>query len=427
MAGTKRSFSFGYSQVVNWFLAWMFLGFVNSSGLNIYRNAICDYYQISPVPILNGSTIAGIIGAFVFLAIPSITRKIGAKWVLAVSAVVCGLAWAMGPMFSNPVLIAICIGIVAVTCNMFSMSGTMVLVSKWFPRKKGTIMGIITSGGLGAALVLVPLFNVLNNSFDVKIASLVTGLLLVAYGVSSIFWLRETPQEVGLLPDNKPVDAELERIAATQKGGWSAREMLRCKKWWFGSLGWSATMFAIIGFITIAVTYMITRGVPQPTAMAAVSICGIVQFFISNLAGVIDQKIGPVKTSLLVNGLQIVGFLVICFYGGGSSVVVILSYLLVLGVFGATNNMFNSHILSLTGPRNYVTAFAGYTFIHNFTKGFASYASSYSLTATGGYELAYKLFLATMIVGLILIVVAGDKLAPEALAASPKAESNAVE
>ena len=186
-------------------------------------------------------------------------------------------------------------------------------------------------------------------------------------------------------------------------------------------------MFAIIGFITIAVTYMITRGVPQPTAMAAVSICGIVQFFISNLAGVIDQKIGPVKTSLLVNGLQIVGFLVICFYGGGSSVVVILSYLLVLGVFGATNNMFSSHILSLTGPRNYVTAFAGYTFIHNFTKGFASYASSYSLTATGGYELAHKLFLATMIVGLILIVVAGDKLAPEALAASPKAESNAVE
>lgn len=185
-------------------------------------------------------------------------------------------------------------------------------------------------------------------------------------------------------------------------------------------------MFAIIGFITIAVTYMITRGVPQPTAMAAVSICGIVQFFISNLAGVIDQKIGPVKTSLLVNGLQIVGFWSSAFTAV-AAVCCDLSYLLVLGVFGATNNMFSSHILSLTGPRNYVTAFAGYTFIHNFTKGFASYASSYSLTATGGYELAYKLFLATMIVGLILIVVAGDKLAPEALAASPKAESNAVE
>lgn len=427
MTGTKRSFSFGYSQVVNWFLAWVFLAFVNSSGLNIYRNAICDYYQISPVPILNGSTIACIIGAFVFLAIPGITRKIGAKWLLVVSAVVCGLAWAMGPMFSNPVLIAVCVGIINVTCNMFSMSGTMVLVSKWFPRKKATVMGIITSGGLIAALVLVPLFNALNNSFDVKAASLVTGLLLVAYGVSSIFWLRETPQEVGLLPDNKPVDAELEMIMATREGGWSAREMLRCKKWWFVSLGWSATMFAIIGFITIAVTYMISRGVPQPTAMAAVSVCGIVQFVASILAGVIDQKIGPLKTSLLVNGLQIIGFLIVCFYGGSSSVVVILSYMLILGVFGATNNMYGSQILSLTGPRNYVTAFAAYTFIHNFTKGFASYASSYSLTATGGYGLAYKLFLATMIVGLILIVVAGDKLAPEALAASQKAEGNAVE
>ena len=52
-------------------------------------------------------------------------------------------------------------------------------------------------------------------------------------------------------------------------------------------------MFAIIGFITIAVTYMISRGVPQPTAMAAVSVCGIVQFVASILAGVIDQKIGP--------------------------------------------------------------------------------------------------------------------------------------
>lgn len=423
MPGTKKSFLFGYSQVVNWLLAWVFLGFVNSSGLNIYRNAICDYYQISPVPILNGSTIAGIVGAFIFLAIPIVTRKIGAKWLLAISAIICGLAWAMGPMFSNPVLIAICMGIVNVTCNMFALSGTMVLVSKWFPRKKGTIMGIVTSGGLGAGLILVPLFNILNGNFDVKVASLVTGLLLVAYGVSSIFWLRETPQEVGLLPDNKPVDAELEKIMATQKGGWSAKEMLRCKKWWLSSVGWSATMFAIIGFITIAVTYMISRGVPQPMAMAAVSVCGIVQFVSSNIAGVIDQKIGPVKTSLLVNGCQIIGFLIVCFYGGASSGIVILSYLLVLGVFGATNNMFSSQILSLSGPKNYVTAFAGFTFIHNFSKAFAAYASSYSLTATGGYELAYKIFLATMVVGLILIVAAGDKLAPEALAASEKEEN----
>lgn len=423
MSSTKRSFSFGYSQIVNWFIAWMFLGFVNSSGLNIYRNAICDYYQISPVPILNGATIAGVIGTFVILVIPAITRKIGAKWLLVLSAVVCGVAWAAGPMFSNPNLIAVCMGVVNVTCTMFSMNGTMILVSKWFPRKKGAVMGIITSAGIGASLLLVPLFNILNSRFDVKSASLVTGLLLAAYGVSSIFWLRETPQEVGLLPDNKPVDAELEKIIATQRGGWSAREMLRCRKWWFGSLGWSATMFAMIGFITIAVTYMLSRGVPQPTAMAAVSICGIVQFIASNVAGFIDQKVGPLKTSLLVNGLQIIGFLLICFYGGGSTAVVILSYMLVLGVFGATNNMFSSHILSLTGPKNYVTAFAGFNFIRGFATAFASYASSYSLTATGGYELAYKLFLAIMIVGLILIVVAGDKLAPEALAASPKAEN----
>ena len=245
----------------------------------------------------------------------------------------------------------------------------------------------------------------------------------MAYGVSSIFWLRETPQEVGLLPDNKPVDQELEKIMATQRRGWSSKEMLRCKKWWFSSLGWSATMFAIIGFITIAVTYMLSRGVPQPIAMAAVSACGVVQFVSSNIAGVIDQKIGPVKTSLLVNGCQIIGFIIICFYGGSSSAIVILSYLLVLGVFGATNNMFSSQILSLSGPRNYVTAFAGFTFIHNFSKAFASYASSYSLTATGGYELAYKIFLATMVVGLILIVAAGDKLAPEALAATEKPEN----
>ena len=229
------------------------------------------------------------------------------------------------------------------------------------------------------------------------------------------------------MPDNKPIDAEFEMLMATQRGGWSAREMLRCKKWWFGSLGWSFTSFSILGFVTIAVTYMLSRGVPQPMAMAAISVCGIVQVVASILAGVIDQKIGPLKTSLMVNGLQIIGFLIICFYGGSSSVVVVLSYLLVLGIFGATNNMFSSHILSLSGPRNYVTAFAGYTFMHNLFKALAAYASSYSLTATGGYELGYKLFLAAMIVGLILIVVAGDKLAPEALAASKKAESNAVE
>ncbi|MBR2562111.1 MAG: MFS transporter [Eubacterium sp.] len=416
MAEQKKSFVVGHSQVVNWFIAWMFLAFINSAGTNIYRNGVCEYYGLDPAPILTGSTIAALVACVVYLFIPKLGRKVGAKPIVVATAIITGLSWYGGTLVNNATWVAIMIGVSRAASNMCAIIGTMMLVAKWFPRKKSVIMGIITSGGLLSALVLTPVFNSVLTSSNVKTAGLVTGASMIAYGVASIFWLKETPEQCGLQPDNMPLDAELEKLSARNaEKGWKIRNVFSCKKWWLSTVGWGLVLLAIEGFIAIAVTYMLSRGIEMPTVVKAISAMGIIQFACSNISGVIDSKVGVVKTSWIICGMQIVGLALCSFYFGPSMIAVLISYWLILGSFGATNNLYSSQVLSIVSPRNFEASFSLFVFVFSIIKAFGTFVAGRSVASTGGYVMAYRVYFVCVLIGIILISLAGSKLAPEVI------------
>lgn len=401
----KKSFAFGYSQVVNWFLCWSFFGFINAAGINIYRNAICNMYEMDQAPILNVTTIASIIACILLLFLPRAFEKVGAKPFLCFGVMIAGVCWAAGPAMNSVAWVAVCCGIINITGYIFCISASMILVSKWFPRKKGAVMGIISAGSLLATLVLIPVFQSNLASGGPKKAAMVTGVIMIVYGIISLFWLKETPQEVGLLPDNMTEPLPDRNLGAS----WTRKDVFTCKSWWLAAIGWGLIILAVNGFISIGVSYLLARGVAPERTTFAISIMGICQVIFSVVSGFIDQKIGPKKTSIIVLAIQIFGFIVACTYGGPTYGIIFMAYWLILGGLGADNNLYSSQVLSISGPKNYVVAFSLFVCVMNLIRALNTTVAAVSLTSTGNYEMAYRVFLVCVIVGTVLAILAGDK------------------
>jgi len=76
------------------------------------------------------------------------------------------------------------------------------LLSKWFIRKWGTVMGIAMAGGSIGGVVIQPLVGIIAQNFGWRATYLFAGSLVLAVNVPLIlFILKDTPQSMGLLPD----------------------------------------------------------------------------------------------------------------------------------------------------------------------------------------------------------------------------------
>ena len=82
---------------------------------------------------------------------------------------------------------------------------------------------------------------------------------------------------------------------------------------------------------------------------------------------------------------------------------------LIMGIFGASNNLYSSQTLSIFGPANFAVAFNGLVFVTGITKPLGQMIAGKSLEMTGDYMLAGKIYAVCMVIGLILVIIAGDK------------------
>lgn len=406
----QKPFGMGYYQVAAWFTIWAIFTFINATGANVYRNAICDYYGVSAAPLLDGATYGGWIGGLIFLVMPILIKKFGAKKVL-ICAVLCGgIIFAAVPLCSNVLYLQIGILLCGVFAGIYGVSTPMILVSKWFPRKKGTIMGIVSAGAVGASLIILPIFNTILHASDIKTAMAAIGAFMVIYGIINLFLMKETPQECGLFPDNMEItEPEQKKLLGSLKPVLTYREALKQPKLWFIAAGWGLMLAALLGLTFIGVSYMLEKGASNQTAITAVSVCGVIQFFVSLLSGTLDQKFGPVKTALFFFVFQAAGILIVIFYHGSSTAVILLGYWLVVGTFGTANNLASSQNLSVFGTGDYPLTYNCQCFANSVIKMMGTFIAARSLEWTGGYSLAYVAFGIALVLGILCIIIGGDK------------------
>ena len=132
--------------------------------------------------------------------------RVGVRIVVIAGIVVVGASTLlMAATGSIWFLIAVFGVVSAVGQSGTSLTNTGAMLSKWFRRRRGLVIGLNASGMSLGGLILVPFAAYLISLIDWRLSWIVLGLMILVLGIPLAFvFLHDDPAKKGLTPDGDP-------------------------------------------------------------------------------------------------------------------------------------------------------------------------------------------------------------------------------
>lgn len=213
----------------------------------------------------------------------------------------CGLvlhatAHSVALVYTARIMMGISLGFVGVLPSV-------VLVSNWFARRRGTALGILLTGTSIGGVVIPPLATPLIERFGWRPAmafvSLIIWLLLAP---AIIFLVRSRPSEIGLRPDGDHEKPGL--TPADSSDGLTFAEAIKTPIFWIFSLGAALIFYPIfvtsqqLILQTARIGFTAWQGTLVLSGLFAVSVAGKFLF------GYLSDKFAPVRIILLCTAVM---------------------------------------------------------------------------------------------------------------------------
>lgn len=280
---------------------WFYVGFVND-GSNILAPAVAENIGVQKGTVLSCNSIAGVVGVLLFILIGTVNSKIGPRLVSGFTCIIAGVAYFLTGNAPNLVIYTICMCIV-VGCIMsagYIAGGS--LVSKWFPKKKGLVMGYTTMGHNLASAFYVPFISILVISFGICKGVIIPSVLCIILGVLGLLFIRNTPQERNMNPDNVSDEKFAAEYVDTEDqngdGGWTVKKLLTNKSVWLVAITTGFFQICSVGVMSQMVSRNVELGFNQTTAVSIMTVLACIGVFGSFIIGVFDDKFGTKKTMI---------------------------------------------------------------------------------------------------------------------------------
>lgn len=280
---------------------WFYVGFVND-GSNITAPAVAEKLGVMPGTIMNMNSVAGIVGVFFFIIIGQINRRIGARLTSGIFTIIAGIGYicignARGVLSYT---IAMCFVVGGIMSAGYIAGGT--LVAQWFPKKKGVVMGYTTMGHNLASAFYVPIITWLVGHFGVGRGVVIPAAAAVILGVFGFIFIRNTPQERNMNPDN--VSDEVYRTEyfvghIDDEKAWDVKGLLRIKELWLAAVTTGFFQICSVGVMSQLVIRNVSLGFTQNQAISLMTVIACIGVVGSWLVGILDDKIGTKRTMIL--------------------------------------------------------------------------------------------------------------------------------
>ena len=315
--------------------------------------------------------------------------------------------------------------------TMYSTFSIGVLIGQWFPRRKGTVMGIAT--------LMFPIANALigfiaPNIFAMDFAGEQPMPLLIEYVMSGghagantwmttmipflivavIGWLiglifvKDYPEQCGCFRDNdKSITPEManqmmiQEIEARKTTVWKTGHTMACRDFWFITIPAGVLLMFAVGAMTQTqpIFEMVGLGESYSTIMLVIAAAGLIGSFV---LGVIDTKIGTKKSMIIAMFMMLISG--ILGYIGATShngTIVVVAFV-ILGLFmGASSNYTVSAAAQYWRREDFSSVFAVDNAIANLIQAFGPMLIANLLFGSAGVA---GVFVACAIGGAISVV-----------------------
>lgn len=310
----KQSISLGargWLLLVHQFLAFIVFMVFTNYPMNILATELSDVYGDAQT-ISMIYTVSMLVGMAIQLVLSQFIGKVkSVKWLNHIFGVITLLGALGVSTIPGGTLWTVCYIILCIFSGLYAMFSLGILVGQWFPRRKGTVMGIATLAfPIGNGLIGVFAGSLFSKGYpDVTgafLPFLIAGLVGLIIG---IIFVTDYPEQCGAFRDNDrsftPEMAKammLEEIENKKTSVWHIGATLKSPQFWLITLPMGALLMCSVGMM--AQTNAIIGAYPDlPFAgvMAAVMIFACLG---SYLLGLLDTKLGTRKAVLIASAVM---------------------------------------------------------------------------------------------------------------------------
>lgn len=343
-------------------------------------------------------SIANMVGPITMIGGGKLVDKIGPRWVITIGGIWFGIGMILSGFSTNTTMLIIGFGLCCGLAMGMTYGCTVSNCVKFFPDKRGLVGGL-TTASYGLSSVIVPIIaNKIISETDVTMAFKILGAAIVVIVV--VASLAVIPCPNGFIPEgyNPPVQSSKSSVK-----DYTWQEMLKTPVFYIMIIMMCCGAF--MGMMIISQASPIAQKQVLMSAGEASLVVSVLALFNTGgriLGGIISDKIGQIKTLMLLLLSSIVGLFSLVITKEGSIATFYLGVCIIglcfggfMGIYpGFTNERFGAKYSSV----NYGIMFIGFA-----VSGFAApILIGKIFTATNSYVPAYFVAMILSFVGLLL-------------------------
>lgn len=174
------------------------------------------------------------------------------------------------------------------------------VVTRWFSKKRGVALAIVTSGmGLGS-IVMAPLTAYLIENYGWRLSFIIQGFISLIIMITCSLFFKKVPNETtAYLEHNSHESASLSDKQQKKKEAFPLLQTLRTRNFWAIVAIWVFYSFCFFTVMTHLVPYATDSGITPMDAASALGIIGLASVPSRILMGLISDKFGRKPAGLI--------------------------------------------------------------------------------------------------------------------------------
>lgn len=201
-------------------------------------------------------------------------------------------------------------------------------IMRWFSRRRGNAMSVVTSGNGFGYLGTISL-SALLSILEFHQCFLVLALIVFATGLPLALVIRDRPESMGLAPDGEPVrpkaaapaaadaaaaapGATAAKVQVQSDHGMGVKEAIRSKNFYLMAAAMSAGAAAQLVWIVFQVPHLVAQGFSVTFVGTQAAIYGFIAIPLRWIVGWLGDQYGRPRTYMMAVTLEGIG---LCFLG----------------------------------------------------------------------------------------------------------------
>ncbi|MBQ9814253.1 MAG: hypothetical protein IJM53_01030 [Lachnospiraceae bacterium] len=308
-------------------------------------------------------------------------------------------------------------------------SMTTILIGNWFPRKKGTVMGIVTIAYPITSAILLSVFQATHAGQMAMGKPLITAniiawapffaAVIIGLIICAIF-VKTYPEDCGCYRDNdksftkEMADAMLQReLEARKRSVWKRSKIWACAQWYLGSIPTTLIVTSSVAFMVQIIpalasfamqghfTQFVVPGfffMSNPIS-AVLFLMGIFAIIGSYVLGLLDTRFGT-KPAIIITAISIIIMGVLGMFNNPWTLFVAT---MLLGVYmGAGSNFGFSLLVRYWRPEDFPAVYTGAPPINSVVNAVLPYIFAALATTAWGYHATFAFVGVLGVISLIM-------------------------